>query len=239
MSFGFDYKTPLNKTEAMYDFYALSMPVHAVMDADLEFSWHRAIAENLRGMKAFALELVRRAISSKLHHFKPFRDADKEKEFLAAHPDQSSTFYKIKKEILPVRQRGDYMQYNDRYWALLEVQISNVELFKFTLLCLTCDCNFWTGYYGIAKWNDIAETGIKISGADGAALKILIDHVIDIAHNDGSIMDKWRNKEDPCRPIIEPQDLDRKARYVTLKQFVKRVSYQLKRPLMHLTRHEK
>lgn len=237
MSFGFDYKIPSNKTELMYDFYALSIPVREVMDEDLEFSWRMAIEENLKGMKAFALELVRRAVSSKLHHFVPFRDSEKEIEFLATYSDRDF-FNQIKAVILPFRKRGDYLQYVDRYKALLKTQISDADLFRFLLICLDCDSTFWTGFYGIPKWKDIAVTGIRITGASGVKLKLLIDHVIDIAHNDGSIMDKWRNEADPCRPIIEEHELRRKSRYTLMKQFIPHVSYQLKAPLQHLSRHE-
>ncbi len=242
-SFGFDYSFPSDKNKAIYDFYALSMidpdkpdtsnyniPEH---DEDLMFSLKQAKKESVAKMRAFLEEALRRAVYAEIVHFQPFWDEELGNDFLekSKHKD---TFNKLWHRINPTMEgyyRADLPVYEDRYKMIKSLKIPDTEMYKFAAEAFGESKNSWHSSYGGEAWKRIADGAYRLVTAQNPGdLMVYIDHAIDLAHNTGSIFTKWPGVK------VDKHTLDTKRDIKRLRDFSKLVSYELKRPLLHITR---
>jgi hypothetical protein len=68
---------------------------------------------------------------------------------------------------------------------------------------------------------------------------IAIDHAIDLAHNTGTVFSKWDDSGLSSPDAVSMTTLETKKHIIQLNEYIPLVSYQLKAPIRHITRHEK
>lgn len=204
-SFGFDYKFPKDSNEAIADFYALSLVRNPenLRDEDLAYSFKIAIEENLKGMKQMLLEAVLRACSCEIFHFQGFWKFDLYEYFTRKNPQfkNNKLFNDIQEginyEFMKMYYKDDLINYDERWEIIKNTINSNVE--EFLNMCKVLFVqgdSFWHHKnYGGEAWGKIAEAGLKLIETKGNSLYVIIDHIIDIEHNSGSIFSKWPRNE--------------------------------------------
>ena len=211
-----EYLFPKDVNLALMDFYALSLidPDKMHRHEELAYAMKDAKKTSLEGMRKLLLEALFRACASEIYHFQPFY-SDK--------PLEDKSFEKFRSIINPNKngyKRSALPGYGSRYQAVKK-RVTPEELFRF------CDKAFaepeasWHPSYGGKVWQDISRSAIKLlAHAD----MVMIDHIIDLEHNSGSIFSKW--------PGLEVTDslLDRKRNIENPAFFYKMISPNLQDP---------